>query len=159
DVICGRKAAREAIRRGCAKILFGNYHNCAWIPLRRNVRYFIYADATIRQLANLGYSHQSRDISLTAKIVYGRGVKKVARHGEYSLRMSRWYADALKQEHGVHEERIVITPPFLDTSNWVPVERPPFNGRLKALFIGADFRRKGGDVLVEASRMPDFQNV
>jgi len=159
DVLSGRKAAREAIRRGCTKILFGNYHNCPWIPLNPRVRYFIYADATIRQLANLGYNNQSKDISLAAKLIYGRGVGKVARHGEHFLCMSHWYADGLKAEHGVRDSQITIAPPFLDTNDWHPTERQPLNGKLKALFIGADFQRKGGDVLVEVSQMPEFKNV
>jgi len=158
DVLSGRKAARESIRRGCTKILFGNYHTCPWIPLKSNVRYFIYADATMRQLAQIGYSNK-KDISRAAKIIYGRGLKKIAAHGEHFLCMSRWYADALKLEHGAREEQITIVPPFLDTTHWQPTERPPFNGKLKALFIGADFRRKGGDILVEVSRLPEFQNV
>jgi len=158
DVLSGRKAACEAIRRGCTKILFGNYHNCPWIPLKSGVRYFIYADATIRQLAELGYSNK-KDISRAAKIIYGGGLKKIAAHAEHFLCMSRWYANALKLEHGAREEQITIAPPFLDTTHWQPVARPPFNGKLKALFIGADFRRKGGDVLVQVSRLPEFQKV
>jgi glycosyltransferase involved in cell wall biosynthesis len=67
---------------------------------------------------------------------------------------SRWAADSLL-EQGVPKERIRVIPPGLDLDAWSPAAGRP-EGRagkpLKLLFVGADFRRKGGDILLEALR-------
>ena len=159
DVFSGRAAAQAAIRSGATKIIFGTYHNCPWLPQKRGVRYFIFADATMRQLANLGYSHQQKDISRMAKFIYGRGVRRQAQAGHHFFCMSGWYAKALQAEHGVRPEQITIIPPSVDTSYWVPKsgERQP--GPLRVVFIGADFMRKGGDVLMQVAALPEFSEV
>ena len=159
DVLCGRAAAREAIRRGATKIVFGTYHNCPWLPQKKGVRYFIYSDATMRQLTNLGYSSTTKDISRMAKVIYGHGVKRQAQAGHHFLCMSTWYAEALQKEHGVKPEQITIVPPMVDTVYWCPREGARKPGPLRIVFIGADFMRKGGDVLMEVASMPEFSEV
>ncbi len=159
DVFSGRAAARAAIRSGATKIIFGTYHNCPWLPQKKGVRYYIFSDATMRQLANLGYSQQRKDISRMAKFIYGRGVRRQARAGHQFFCMSVWYAEALQREHGVRPEQITIIPPSVDTSYWIPKsgERKP--GPLRVIFIGADFMRKGGDVLMQVAARPEFSEV
>jgi glycosyltransferase involved in cell wall biosynthesis len=159
DVLSGRAAARAAIRAGATRIVFGTYHNCPWLPQQAGVRYFIYADATIKQLANLGYSRQNRESSRMARIIYGNGVRRQARAGHHFFCMSQWYARALQAEHGVPPGQITIIPPSVDTEYWHPRtgERPP--GPFRVVFVGADFMRKGGDVLMEVAAMPEFAGV
>jgi len=159
DVFSGRAAAQAAIRSGATKIIFGTYHNCPWLPQKQGVRYFIFSDATMRQLANLGYSHQQRDISRMAKFIYGRGVRRQAEAGHHFFCMSDWYAQALQAEHGVRREQITIIPPSVDTAYWRPKTGERKAGPLRAVFIGADFMRKGGDVLMQVAGMPEFSEV
>ena len=159
DVFAGRAAARAAIRAGATKIIFGTYHNCPWLPQKKGVRYFIFSDATMRQLANLGYSQQQKDISRMAKFIYGRGVRRQAQAGHHFFCMSTWFAKALQAEHGVRAEQITLIPPMVDTKYWIPGagERKP--GPLRVVFIGADFMRKGGDVLMAVAALPEFSAV
>jgi glycosyltransferase involved in cell wall biosynthesis len=159
DVFSGRAAAKAAIRSGATKIIFGTYHNCPWLPQKKGVRYFIFSDGTMRQLANLGYSQRGKDISRMAKFIYGRGVRRQAQAGHHFFCMSVWYAKALQAEHGVRPEQITIVPPSVDTNYWQPKigERKP--GPLRAVFIGADFKRKGGDVLMQVAALPEFSEV
>jgi len=159
DVLSGRAAARAAIRAGATKIIFGTYHNCPWLPQKPGVRYFIFSDASMRQLASLGYSQQKREISRMAKFIYGRGVRCQAKAGHHFFCMSTWYAEALQAEHGVRPDQITIIPPSVDTNYWVPRsgERKP--GPLRVVFVGADFMRKGGDVLMEVVALPEFSEV
>lgn len=159
DVLSGRAAARAAIRSGATKIIFGTYHNCPWLPQKKGVRYFIFSDATMRQLANLGYSHQQRDISRMAKFIYGRGVRRQARAGHHFFCMSGWYAEALQREHGIRPEQITIIPPSVDTEYWRPKSGERRPGPLRVVFIGADFMRKGGDVLMQVAALPEFSEV
>ena len=159
DVLSGRSAAQAAIRQGATKIIFGTYHNCPWLPQKRGVRYFIYADATIKQLANLGYSQGTRESSRMARLIYGRGVRKQAEAGHHFFCLSQWYAQALQKEHGVRPGQITITPPFVDTNYWSPRAGARRAGPFRVVFVGADFLRKGGDVLMEVAAMPEFAAV
>jgi len=159
DVFAGRSAARAAIRQGATRIVFGTYHNCPWLPQKRGVRYFIYADATIKQLANLGYSRQNRESSRMARFIYGRGVRRQAQAGHHFFCMSRWYAQALQAEHGVPAAQITIIPPSLDTVYWSPRTGARPAGPFRVVFVGADFMRKGGDVLMAVAAMPEFASV
>ena len=159
DVFSGRAAAQAAIRAGATKIILGTYHNCPWLPQKKGVRYFIFSDATMRQLANLGYSHQQRDISRMAKFIYGRGVRRQAQAGHHFFCISGWYAKALQAEHGVQSKQITIVPPSVDTEYWRPKANERKAGPLRAVSIGADFMRKGGDVLMQVAALPEFFEV
>jgi len=64
--------------------------------------------------------------------------------------MSRWAADGLR-DVGVTDDRIRVLPPGLDLQAWsCPPRERQGPGPLRLLFVGGDFRRKGGDLLVDA---------
>lgn len=73
--------------------------------------------------------------------------------------MSGWYAKALQAEHGVRPEQITIIPPSVDTEYWRPKSGERRPGPPRVVFIGADFRRKGGDVLMQVAALPEFSKV
>ncbi len=64
----------------------------------------------------------------------------------------RWAKDSLVQDYGVPPEKITVIPPGVDLSLW---PRRAAQGaqdptrKLKLLFVGGDFKRKGGEVLLE----------
>ena len=66
---------------------------------------------------------------------------------------SSWAACSFIDEYGVPPERIKIIPPGVDTAWWAP---PPGQRqtahRTRLLFVGADFARKGGDLLLDVWR-------
>jgi glycosyltransferase involved in cell wall biosynthesis len=66
---------------------------------------------------------------------------------------SRWAADALESE-GVPRDRIRVLPPGVDLERWRPRPRAGDDTgaerrKLRLLFVGGDFNRKGGDLLLE----------
>jgi glycosyltransferase involved in cell wall biosynthesis len=64
------------------------------------------------------------------------------------LPWSRWAADGLAAM-GIDTGRVQVIPPGVDLSLWAPVPRERDDGRpLRLLFVGGDFVRKGGDLLV-----------
>ncbi|MCC6381906.1 MAG: glycosyltransferase family 4 protein [Dehalococcoidia bacterium] len=67
--------------------------------------------------------------------------------------ISSWAADGLRRL-GVEEERIHVLHPGVDLAAWRAPARPvrPPGDKLRLLFVGGDFRRKGGDLLVAALR-------
>lgn len=71
---------------------------------------------------------------------------------------SQWAARSFVENYGVPEERIHVIPPGVDLAQWAlaedgsgsgtnPEERP-----FRMLFVGADFERKGGPLLLEVFR-------
>jgi glycosyltransferase involved in cell wall biosynthesis len=63
---------------------------------------------------------------------------------------SKWAAKGLRDE-GITDDRIRVLPPGVPLDRWTPVSRTQ-SQRLRILFVGGDFVRKGGDILLEACR-------
>ena len=73
------------------------------------------------------------------------------RNADLSLLMSNWAADILVRQCGVPEQRVHPIPVGLDLELW---PRIPDKGHhpaemVKVLFVGGDFERKGGDLLLD----------
>jgi len=63
---------------------------------------------------------------------------------------STWVTGSLVKDYGVPEEKIKVIPPGVDLEQWVEPEEPRTAGRLpRVLFVGGDFSRKGGDLLLD----------
>jgi glycosyltransferase involved in cell wall biosynthesis len=62
---------------------------------------------------------------------------------------SEWAGDIIQRECGVPAERVVPINVGLDLSGWPNQPLPPAGGRSQILFVGGNFERKGGDVLLE----------
>jgi glycosyltransferase involved in cell wall biosynthesis len=66
---------------------------------------------------------------------------------------SSWAAASLRRQ-GIPDERICVIPPGIDLARWQPppAGRRAGEGPLRLLFVGGDFVRKGGDLLISALR-------
>jgi glycosyltransferase involved in cell wall biosynthesis len=64
--------------------------------------------------------------------------------------MSRWFADYLVSQ-GVAPDRVVVAPPGMNNPP-TAVRDPEAEPAGRVLFVGRDFHRKGGDLVVEAVR-------
>ncbi|MBV9893821.1 MAG: glycosyltransferase family 4 protein [Chloroflexi bacterium] len=64
---------------------------------------------------------------------------------------SNWAADGL-QRLGIPRDRIRVLPPGVDLSQWRPTERVQREGPLRLLFVGGNFERKGGMLLLDVLR-------
>ncbi|MGE5597683.1 MAG: glycosyltransferase family 4 protein [Hyphomicrobiales bacterium] len=66
--------------------------------------------------------------------------------------ISNWAAAGLRRL-GIEDERIHVLHPGLDLDAWrMPPRQADTSRPLRLLFVGGDFERKGGDMLVEAIR-------
>ncbi len=64
---------------------------------------------------------------------------------------SNWAKESVVHDYGIPAEKVVINPPGVRLNFWRP-EAAAQHGPdepLKVLFVGADFRRKGGSLLIE----------
>jgi glycosyltransferase involved in cell wall biosynthesis len=73
-----------------------------------------------------------------------RGSFRVLPYSEYSRR-------SLIDDYGVESERISVFPPGVDLRFWSRREEEPSVRPFTILFVGNDFIRKGGDVLLKAA--------
>ena len=71
---------------------------------------------------------------------------------------SNWAADSLRVQ-GVDPAKIRVIPPGLDLSLWsMPARSAGTEAPLRLLFVGNDFRRKGGDLVLDVvHRRSDFE--
>lgn len=65
---------------------------------------------------------------------------------------SAWAARGLQEGYGVPPERVHVVPPGVHVDDWAPPEGGcrGVDDVVRILFVGADFERKGGDVLLDA---------
>ncbi len=64
----------------------------------------------------------------------------------------QWAKDSLVNDYGMPSEKITVIPPGVDLSLWPSRSTQTAHDTtrpVKLLFVGGDFKRKGGDVLVE----------
>jgi glycosyltransferase involved in cell wall biosynthesis len=60
---------------------------------------------------------------------------------------------SLVEDYGVPSERVAVIPPGIDLARWnFPRPATGTPGPVRLLFVGGDFRRKGGDTLLAAFR-------
>jgi glycosyltransferase involved in cell wall biosynthesis len=66
---------------------------------------------------------------------------------------NHWARESLVRDYGVQPGRVEVIPPGVDLAEWCPGPRAG-EGRAvpRVLFVGRDFARKGGEVLLEAYR-------
>ncbi len=67
---------------------------------------------------------------------------------DYFLPMTRWCADGLEHCYRVSNERMAVSYCPCDLNYWHPREQG-VNEKVHLLFVGNDFRRKGGDFLLK----------
>jgi glycosyltransferase involved in cell wall biosynthesis len=122
-------------------------------PLMRRLPTIISLDATPINYDSVGtlYGHQSGGPL--------EGLKFRANVHAFSLAAGfvtwcQWARESLINDYGVAPEKITVIPPGVDLSLWP--SRPPRREAsgteqrlLKLLFVGGDFKRKGGEVLLE----------
>jgi glycosyltransferase involved in cell wall biosynthesis len=71
---------------------------------------------------------------------------------------SRWARQSMIEEYGIHPSKVVVNPPGVDLEFWQPPAQPRGEAGerpRRVLFVGGDFRRKGGPQLLDWYRQQD----
>jgi glycosyltransferase involved in cell wall biosynthesis len=67
------------------------------------------------------------------------------------LPWSRWAGRSMIDDYGAAPERVHVVPPGIDLDQWTPASRGA-GGLPRLLFVGGDFDRKGGPLLLDVFR-------
>lgn len=115
---------------------------------------FVALDATFEQLARSPWFAPTRAARWFHPLTLAslrRRERALFRHAAGFLPWSRHVADSLRTEYGVAPQRIHVLPPSMSDPG-PPLPRTREDGPTRLLFIGGDFKRKGGPELLEAWR-------
>jgi glycosyltransferase involved in cell wall biosynthesis len=120
--------------------------------------YFVTIDCTPRQLHSMGALYNKRPSSIAAY----EGWKEAQRRAFYQrarllFPWSRWAAESMVNDYGADPANIDIIPPGIDLSRWQAPERV-LDDTVHLLFVGGDFVRKGGDLLLEWAQKTSKRN-
>src|SRR5687768_55981 len=77
-------------------------------------------------------------------------VRRALNRAASLIAWSDWARLSLEQDYGVDPGKISVIPPGVDTTLWRPrPESAPAGRKPRLLFVGADFERKGGHILLD----------
>jgi glycosyltransferase involved in cell wall biosynthesis len=131
---------------------------------RRRVPYLVALDGTPLWYArhDLWYAQPRFDPATLASRVKHELTRRVYAGAAHLLPLSWSCRDSLIEDYRIPPERITVVPPGIDVGRYTGPDRsaprPP--GRpFTVLFVGADFKRKGGDLLVALAGRPEFREV
>ncbi|MBC8139654.1 MAG: glycosyltransferase family 4 protein [Fibrella sp.] len=82
-----------------------------------------------------------------------RATARLYQQSAHLFAWSEWVAQSLRDDYGVSDEKITTVAPGVDVSLFRPTpEQKPGDGVVRLLFVGGDFERKGGDMLLRWAR-------
>lgn len=156
----GRDALRAALRGSALDALFVHTQTVALyaIPYLRRIPSIVSLDATPLNYDTVGteYGHRAGNSGWLERRKYqwNRATFEAATH---LVTWCRWAKDSLVRDYGLPAEKVTVIPPGVDLSQWSfgseKAERAPArDSPIRLLFVGGDFQRKGGGVLLEAFR-------
>jgi glycosyltransferase involved in cell wall biosynthesis len=110
-------------------------------------------DSTSLLEASFGAGHYAKAPAGTLRARVRDGLDALLMRATVLNPWSEWCARSLRDEYGIAPERIHVIPPGIDLARWkVPERTRGGDGPTRVLFVGGDFRRKGGDLLLSAFR-------
>lgn len=147
--------ARAGLRNWPCDVLLFNTQKTAmfsqWDMLRTPT--ILMTDVTPLQYDRMGdlYGHAGGDTGPLGAIKHAANVLNF-RLARAVVGWSKWTRDSLVSDYGVPVDRVHVIPPGVDTGHWCPPPTRPENERVQLLFVGGDFVRKGGELLLDVFR-------
>lgn len=131
---------------------------------RSHVPYVIAMDGTPLWYAKneLWYAQPPFDPASRSARIKRELTRRVYGHAFHLLPLSGSCRQSLIDDYDIPPDRVTVVPPGINLHRYACVdrrERSDAKRPLNLLFVGADFRRKGGDLLVRLAQEPSFRDV
>lgn len=154
----GAMQVRGGLRNKYDAVVFNSQSLCLFVRgYMRRVPSVIITDVTPHQYDLMGefYNHPVPGDSAIARYKHRVNVD-VYNSARLIVPWSNWTKSSLIQDYGILEEKILVIPPGVDVEQWVPPPDGTREARLEegnrlpgVLFVGGDFERKGGSLLLD----------
>lgn len=110
-------------------------------------------DATPLNFDNIGnpYNHRPSSFGMVESIKNALN-RRVFRKSDKLVVWCQWAKDSLEMDYGIDPAKVAVIPPGVDLDKWKSARGAEPQRPVRLLFVGGDFRRKGGDTLLEAFR-------
>ncbi len=107
-------------------------------------------DCTPRQIDQMPAYGVNRDVPALSALKW-RLSRRMYQSAARLQAWSHWAARSVIEDYGADPARVHINPPGIDLTFWTPgpSRREPTR---RVLFVGGDFRRKGGDMILDWHR-------
>jgi glycosyltransferase involved in cell wall biosynthesis len=152
--LIGRRQVQRGLQVNPCEILYFNTQVPAALcnPQATGLPYLLATDITPLQYDRIafayGHNTDSRGpLGWYKHLINTRLLRKAAR----LLPWSSWTAESMVKDYGVDPQRVEVMPVGVDLEAWRPVSRSTHRA-VRILFVGGDFERKGGKLLLEAFR-------
>jgi glycosyltransferase involved in cell wall biosynthesis len=122
----------------------------------RRIPTVVSLDATPIQYDQLGAHYGHDRGGRRAEDVKWRLNRDCFRRAAHIVTWAEWTKSGLVEDYGIAAERITVIPPGVDVGRWTrrdQRQQPSADATeapLRVLFVGGDFARKGGEVLLDA---------
>jgi len=130
---------------------------------RRRVPYLVALDGTPLWYArnDLWYAQPRFDPTSPVSRLKQELTRRVYAGAHHLLPLSFSCKDSLVEDYRIPPERITVVPPGINLDRYLAPDRgaPRGDRPFNVLFVGADFARKGGDLLVALAARPEFRDV
>jgi glycosyltransferase involved in cell wall biosynthesis len=85
--------------------------------------------------------------------------RSIFRQASYLFPYSEFTRQSLIEDYNIPEERIVVLPPGTDFQRWNANGHHRSDGTaMRVLFIGSEFQRKGGDIILSLAQREEFRS-
>jgi glycosyltransferase involved in cell wall biosynthesis len=129
---------------------------------RRRVRTIVSLDATPLSFDELAeaYDHVVRTRINPVERLKHKVTQSVYQDAVLLLPWSSWASDSLVEDYGIPSEKIRVVHPGVNTKTWCPTRSrlSRINRPVTVLFVGGDFKRKGGDLVLTIARRSEFED-
>jgi glycosyltransferase involved in cell wall biosynthesis len=112
-------------------------------------------DATPKNIDSIGGAYGHDVGAWVAEQMKHFLTKQTFQRAAHLIAFSHWVKNSLVNDYQIPEERITVNAPGLDLEQWTLAEADDIASRddsiPRVLFVGADFRRKGGETLLRSA--------
>lgn len=126
------------------------------LPLMSRLPTLVSLDATPNNFSEIATAYGERPATGMVGHLKAAWFRQIFARARSLVAFSDWVRRSLLSDYGVPSDKVVVLPQGVDTVAWTPgaagLVGAPQRARLRLLFVGADFERKGGGLLLQAWR-------